>query len=92
MVVLCRSLRQLKKEVATKLAKAAAVKVKADNLAAAPTPVPAGLYDYESQSDTGMSPGPFTESHQEYIKVLPRLSSPSCQLLCLRFRNAAACS
>ncbi len=69
MVILCRSLRQLKKEVATKLAKAAAVKVKADNYAAAPMPVPAGLYDYESQSDTGMSPGPFKESRQEYIKV-----------------------
>ncbi|KAL0053504.1 hypothetical protein WJX82_006649 [Trebouxia sp. C0006] len=63
-----RSLRQLKKEVATKLAKAAAVKVKADNYAAAPMPVPAGLYEYESQSDTGMSPGPFKESRQEYIK------------------------
>lgn len=76
--MLCRSLRQLKKEVATKLAKAAAVKFNVDNSAAAPTPVPAGLYDYESQSDTGMSPGPFKESHQECIKVSPRLSSPSC--------------
>ncbi|KAL0024660.1 hypothetical protein WJX77_006795 [Trebouxia sp. C0004] len=63
-----RSLRQLRQEVATKLAKAAAVKLKAENFAAAPMPVPAGLYDYESQSDTGMSPGPFKESHQEYIK------------------------
>jgi hypothetical protein len=69
MLRLCRSLRQLRKEVATKLAKAAAVKVQADNSPAAPMPVPAGLYEYESQSDTGMSPGPFKESHQEYIKV-----------------------
>ncbi|KAL0034601.1 hypothetical protein WJX79_010045 [Trebouxia sp. C0005] len=63
-----RSLRQLRKEVATKLAKAAAVKVIADNAPAAPMPVPAGLHDYESQSDTGMSPGPFNESPQEYTK------------------------
>ena len=67
-LILCRSLRQLRKEVAAKLAKAAAVKVKADNSPVAPMPVPAGLNEYESHSDTGMSPDPVTDSHQ-YIKV-----------------------
>ena len=49
----CRSLKQLRKEVADKLAKKAAAKAQAEM--AAPPPTPAGLY--ESESDVEMSPG-----------------------------------
>lgn len=60
----CRSLRQLKKEVADKLAKkAAAAKAKAEM--AVPPPTPAGLY--ESESDVEMSPSPVSTKH---IKVI----------------------
>ncbi|KAL3137920.1 hypothetical protein ABBQ38_005167 [Trebouxia sp. C0009 RCD-2024] len=55
-----RSLRQLKKEVADKLAKkAAAAKAKAEM--AVPPPTPAGLY--ESESDVEMSPSPVSTKH-----------------------------
>lgn len=64
----CRSLRQLRKEVAAKLAQTAAAKVQAFTVPAAPPSVPAGLY--ESQSDTDMSPGPCSQAHKEYTEVI----------------------
>jgi len=60
-----RSLRQLRKEVATKLAQTAAAK--AESAPVGPPPVPAGLY--ESQSDTDMSPGPYKGSYTEFVEV-----------------------
>ena len=73
----CRSLKQLKKEVAEKLAKkAAAAKAKAE--LAVPPPTPAGLYD--SESDVEMSPGPV--STKQIKVVATHATVQSCATHC----------
>lgn len=61
----CRSLKQLKKEVADKLAKKAAARAQAATTA--PPPMPAGLY--ESESDLDMSPGLVSTKPAKVIAV-----------------------
>ena len=63
--VSCRSLKQLKKEVADKLAKKAAAK--AQGAMAAPPPTPAGLY--ENESDVDMSPGLVSTKQAQVVAV-----------------------
>ena len=70
--MLCRSLKQLRKEVADRLARKAAAKAQAGAHAPPPTlaPTPAGLYESESEAD--MSPGPVSYGHfdTKEVKVL----------------------
>ena len=61
----CRSLKQLKKQVADKLAKKAAAKAQAATTA--PPPTPAGLY--ESESDLDMSPGLVSTKQAKVIAI-----------------------
>lgn len=68
--MVCRSLKQLRKEVADKLARQAAAKAQAGADVPPPPPAtPAGLHD--SESDADMSPGPATHGQSEikHIKV-----------------------
>ena len=62
-----RSLRQLKKEVATKMAQTAKAKVRADSALAAPSLMPAGLD--ENQADMDLSPGLDKTYCDEYYEV-----------------------